>query len=90
MAAAGTDLLDSFLTRAEVLYSLEEEMVMTVEDLLDRRTSASLFTPDNGLGVLEQVAHTIAAHLGWDKERAQREAEAYRTLVQEMKAFVRC
>ena len=77
------------LEKEAVLYSLEEEMVMTVEDFLDRRTSASLFTPDNGLGVLAQVAHIIASHLGWDTERTQREIEAYRTLVQEMKAFVR-
>ena len=79
----------SCLTQADVRHALEEEMVMTVEDFLDRRTSASLFTPDNGLGALEQVAHTMAAYFGWGSGRTQQEIEAYRTLVRKMKAFAR-
>ncbi|MBI3302635.1 MAG: glycerol-3-phosphate dehydrogenase/oxidase, partial [Deltaproteobacteria bacterium] len=79
----------SSFTQADVLCALEEEMVMTVEDFLDRRTSASLFTPDNGLGALEQVAHTMAAYFGWDSGRTQQEIEAYRTLVRKMKVFAR-
>jgi len=62
-------------------------MVLTVEDFLDRRTSASLFTPDNGLGVLEQVASTMATYFDWDTGRVQKEVEAYRALVRETKEF---
>lgn len=79
----------SSFSEAEMLHALEEEMVMTVEDFLDRRTSASIFASDNGLGGLEQVAQTMATYFGWDAGRTQREIEAYRTLVRGMKAFVR-
>ena len=77
---------DFSFTQADVRSALEEEMVLTVEDFLDRRTSASLFTPDNGLGVLEQVVHTMATYFGWDTGRVQKEVEVYHALVQETKA----
>ncbi|MGE0824715.1 MAG: glycerol-3-phosphate dehydrogenase/oxidase [Candidatus Binatia bacterium] len=74
-------------TESEIQYALDEEMVMTVEDFLDRRTSVSLFTPDNGLGHLEYVVQTMAASCDWDTARMQQEMAAYRSFIREMKAF---
>lgn len=79
----------SCLTQADVRHALEEEMVMTVEDFLDRRTSASLFTLDNGLGALEHAAHTMAAYFDWDSRRTQQEIDGYRALVRATQAFAR-
>jgi glycerol-3-phosphate dehydrogenase len=89
VTSADVDLWEGFLTRAEIVHALEEEMVLTVEDFLDRRISASLFTTDNGLGVLERVAGIMASHLGWSEGRRQAEVGAYRILVRDAKAFGR-
>jgi glycerol-3-phosphate dehydrogenase len=55
-------------TPAQVAFALEEEMALTLEDVVMRRTSLGQFgrpAPE----VLEKVASQMAAHLGWDESR---------------------
>jgi len=55
-------------TEAQVAFALEEEMALTLEDVVMRRTALGQFgrpAPE----VLEKVASRMAAHLGWDDSR---------------------
>ena len=66
-------------TRSE---ALREEMTLTLEDMVMRRTCIGQFGPPDP-GVVEKVAALMAARLGWDQDRKQREvdglARLYRT-----------
>jgi glycerol-3-phosphate dehydrogenase len=75
------------VTRAEVEYSLRDEMVLTLEDFMERRSRLLLWEPDNGLAVAEGVAQTIGSALGWDAARVREEVSRYRALVARLKSF---
>jgi glycerol-3-phosphate dehydrogenase len=75
------------VTRAEVEYALREEMALTLEDFMERRSRLLLWEPDNGQAVAEGVAHVMAAALGWDTARIQDEVARYRSLVERLKCF---
>ena len=75
------------VTRAEVEYALREEMALTLEDFMERRSRLLLWEPDNGLAVAEGVARAMGASLGWDNARVQDEVARYRTLVERLKSF---
>jgi len=66
--------------RAEVAHNLDEELALTVEDLLERRTRLLLFDPHQGLDGLEAVATMAASRLGWTSARTAAEVDAYRAL----------
>jgi glycerol-3-phosphate dehydrogenase len=59
-------------TPAQIRLALEQEMALTLEDMVMRRTGIGQFGPP-GPQVLEQVAGQMAAHLGWDAARMARE-----------------
>ncbi len=69
-------------TMAQVLLALREEMAMTLEDMVMRRTSIGQFGPPEA-GVVNRVAKMMAAQLGWNDEKTAREIESllplYRT-----------
>lgn len=75
------------VTRAEVEYAMREEMAVTLEDLLERRSRLLLWDPDNGLHALQQAARWMAAALDWDAHRIEREIGAYRELVRQLNTF---
>ena len=75
------------VTRAEVEYAVREEMALTLEDFMERRSRLLLWEPDNGLSVAEGVARTMAAALGWDAARVHDEVSRYRALVERLKSF---
>jgi len=75
------------VTRAEVEYALRDEMVLTLEDFMERRSRLLLWEPDNGLAVAEGVAQTIGSALGWDAARVREEVSRYRALVTRLKSF---
>jgi glycerol-3-phosphate dehydrogenase len=75
------------VTRAEVEYALREEMALTLEDFMERRSRLLLWEPDNGLAVADGVARVMAAALGWDAARVRDEVARYRTLVERLKSF---
>ncbi len=67
---------------AEVLYVLDREMALTLQDVLLRRTMVGL-GPSAGLPAVERVARIAVDYAGWDPERAAHEVEKYRTYVHE-------
>ena len=73
--------------RAEIEQALEEEMALTLDDLLDRRTRLLLFDRRQGLEGAEAVAAIAAAHLGWDAARTAAEIDAYRRLAANLLRF---
>lgn len=75
------------LTRAEVLYNVRQEMACTLEDVLERRTRLFLWDRRNGLDAAPRVADWLAEWLGWDANRKQRELDAYRAHVADVKTF---
>ena len=69
-------------TLAQVRFALDEEMALTLEDMVMRRTALGQFGPP-GAAAVEKVANLMAAHLGWNDEKKAREIESlaplYRT-----------
>ncbi|UUI03395.1 glycerol-3-phosphate dehydrogenase/oxidase [Oceanobacillus jeddahense] len=59
--------------RAEVKYTVENEMVATLTDFYDRRTSYVLFDPDKVLGTLDAAAVEMADLLNWDNSTLKEE-----------------
>jgi glycerol-3-phosphate dehydrogenase len=59
-------------TLAQIRFAVREEMALTLEDVVMRRTTLGQFgRPDDA--VLEQVAGAMAELLGWDADRKARE-----------------
>jgi glycerol-3-phosphate dehydrogenase len=55
-------------TPAQVRFALDQEMALTLEDVVMRRTSLGQFgRPDPA--ALEKVADMMAAHLDWNTDR---------------------
>ncbi len=73
--------------RAEVEHALEEEMALTLEDLLERRTRHLLFDARQGLDHVESVAALAARRLGWDAARTAAEVDGYRRLAASLRSF---
>jgi glycerol-3-phosphate dehydrogenase len=60
--------------KVEILYAVQREMAMTLEDALFRRTAlGTLGRPDDQ--ALDQAAEIMADALDWDNERVQQEKE---------------
>ncbi len=68
--------------RAEFLYAAREEMVVTLIDLLTRRTRAHLMDARATLAAADSVSMLVASVLGWDEPRRVSEVESYRALVE--------
>jgi glycerol-3-phosphate dehydrogenase len=75
------------LLRAEIDHAIDEEMALTLEDVLERRTRALLFEPTQGVAGAEEVAGIMAARLGWDAARTATEVEHYRRLAADLRSF---
>lgn len=71
----------------EVVFAVEEEFALRIDDVLRRRTLLFLQDRDQGLGICEEVADLMGGILGWTP--AQREAEVahYRARVAASRAF---
>jgi glycerol-3-phosphate dehydrogenase len=72
---------------AEVVAAVDEEMALTLEDVLDRRLRLLYFDVHQGLDVVEPVAALVARRLGWDTARTGREIAAYRQLAESLRRF---
>ena len=71
--------------RAQVIYGVEDEMALTLEDFMGRRTDLLHF---NGEEKLEKVvAKLMAKPLGWSRARRRAEIKRYRKRVKEMFHF---
>ncbi len=67
----------------EVLWALEHELVVRLEDLLLRRTRVGLLLPDGGESLLPRLRTWCRRLLGWSEERWEREVRRYRQVLQE-------
>jgi glycerol-3-phosphate dehydrogenase len=75
------------VTQAEVQYAVREEMAMTLEDFLERRSRLLLWDPDNGVGVAERAARAMGGMLGWDAQRVENEVSRYRVHADSSRIF---
>jgi glycerol-3-phosphate dehydrogenase len=77
--------------RAEALYSAEEEMAVTLEDFLARRSDLMLFDPSGrkGLTAAPLVARLMGSVLGWGWRARREELRRYHEAVAAMTAFAR-
>jgi glycerol-3-phosphate dehydrogenase len=67
--------------RAEARFAAEHEMVVTLDDVLSRRTRARLLARDASADAAESVAALIAGPLGWSADEQRRQVEQYRAAV---------
>jgi glycerol-3-phosphate dehydrogenase len=63
--------------RAEAVYGARREGAQTLEDVLRRRTRVALEDRDGGMTAAPDAANLLAAELGWDAARRERELDAY-------------
>ncbi|MDX1648820.1 MAG: glycerol-3-phosphate dehydrogenase/oxidase [Myxococcota bacterium] len=71
----------------EIPWAVEVEAAATLEDVLVRRTRASLYSPGERDGLVPVLGERLAARLGWDAARRAREEEATRELLAREMAF---
>lgn len=74
-------VLDLPYLRAEVIYACRNEMAVTLEDVLARRTRIMLEDASRGTEVAAAVAALMACELGWSSEDTLAEVERYCALV---------
>jgi glycerol-3-phosphate dehydrogenase len=63
--------------RAEVVYCIREEMAVTIEDILARRTGVQLFDWRMAIAAAPEVAALLARELAWTKEEELAAVAAY-------------
>jgi len=79
----GQPLIDDLpYIRAEVVYACRQEMAMTLDDVLARRTAIILEDRQRGLGIVDEVAALMAQEQNWSPQQ-QTLVEAYRSSIQE-------
>jgi glycerol-3-phosphate dehydrogenase len=75
--------------RVEAVYAAEQEMAVTLQDFMERRTELMLFDPQHGLDGAEQAADLMGDVLGWSRQERQRQLSLYREAVAGMTAFAK-
>jgi glycerol-3-phosphate dehydrogenase len=63
--------------RAEVAYCARQEMAMTIEDILMRRTGLQIFSWQAAIGAAAPTAAILAAELGWSADKQRASVEEY-------------
>ncbi len=63
--------------KAEAVYAVSHEGALHLEDVLTRRTRISIEERDRGVTAAPEVARLMAALLGWDSHRVDREVANY-------------
>jgi glycerol-3-phosphate dehydrogenase len=64
-------------TGAEVLYAAREEMAGTLDDVLSRRTRATIQRAQPTMDAATAVANLIAPDMGWDEEEAREQVARF-------------
>ena len=85
VAAENPSLLEPFCeglpyVGAELVFAARSELVVTLADLLCRRTRAHLIDARASCTAAELAAHLVAGELGWDGARIEAEVADYRAL----------
>jgi len=66
---------------------MDEEMAMTIADVLVRRLGLFYESPDQGVNAAAMVAERMGKVLGWDSQRMDLEIRAYEDLVRAHQGF---
>ncbi len=74
-------------TWAEVDIAMDEEMAMTVVDVLVRRLGLFYESPEQGVRAAAMVAERMGKVLGWESQRIDLEIRAYEDLVRAHQGF---
>lgn len=72
----------------EAVYAAEQEMALTLQDFMERRTELMLFDPQHGLDGATQVAELMGDVLGWSRQERERQVALYWQAVARMTSFV--
>ena len=67
--------------QAEVVYSVREEMAVSLEDILSRRLGLQYFDWRLAAQAAPAVARILARELGWCSDRARNEVDSYTELI---------
>lgn len=91
-AAREPDLLrplapGSPLLAAEAVYTASEEMAVTLEDFLRRRSDVMLFGDADNTPLAAEAARLMGRALGWSRSESRRQLAAYRESVSRLMAF---
>ena len=62
---------------AEVAWAVEQELALSLDDILARRLRLAIETRDHGASVATRVAAIVGGTLGWDAERQAAEVATY-------------
>jgi glycerol-3-phosphate dehydrogenase len=73
--------------RVEAIYAAAEEMALTLEDFMARRTDLMLFEHNHGLNAATEAAGLMGTVLRWDSRQRQQQVQRYREAVAAMTAF---
>jgi glycerol-3-phosphate dehydrogenase len=73
--------------RAEAIYAAAEEMALTLDDFMARRTDLMLFDHNHGLHTAGDAARLMAKVLGWNWQERRSQVQRYRESVAAMTAF---
>lgn len=68
---------------AEVVYAVRNEMAMTLDDVMARRTRLVLEDRSQGLTTAESIAAVMSRELGWDDGEMSSQIEEYRQKVRD-------
>ncbi len=79
VAEQGSDaLVGCDVVTGEIEWAVSREGAVTVEDVIQRRTRAALYEPDEAKAMVAAVASRMAAILDWDEVRRDSEVEKAR------------
>jgi len=85
---SGAPLIEGLpYTWDDVSCALEQEMALTLADVLERRTHITWEVRDNGLSIAPQVAERMAAFLGWDTAKRDAELRAFEEKIADANKF---
>jgi glycerol-3-phosphate dehydrogenase len=62
---------------AEVVWAAREELALSLDDVLARRTRLATELSDHGAAIAPRVAELLGSELGWDEDRRRSEVSAY-------------
>jgi glycerol-3-phosphate dehydrogenase len=68
-------------TRAEIIWSCRNEMPLTIEDMLARRTRALFLNARASLHIAPEVAELMAGELGFDIRWREEQIESFKELI---------
>ena len=78
---------DGSVLRVEAIYAAAEEMALTLEDFMARRTDLMLFDHNHGLNAASEAAHLMGRVLGWNRQQRREQVQRYQEAVAAMTAF---